>query len=83
MTKRTLAEFFAVNFDTIPDETFFEGSKDVNTVGETFHNYQKRLNYYECGIFDTIEIMVFEKGSKNIFFKTMISIRSVLNLSKN
>lgn len=69
VSKKTIDDFFKIDLKTIPDDSFFRGPDEINIAGSTVKNFQKRLNYLECNLFDTIEIKTFDDGSKNVFFK--------------
>jgi len=68
--KRTIFDFFQIDLENIPDETFIKGEVETNSSGDTVQNYRKVLNYKECGIFDTIEIKIIGENGKNVFFKS-------------
>ncbi|MEO8085373.1 MAG: hypothetical protein ABI763_01060 [Bacteroidota bacterium] len=70
-TKRTIFEFFQIDLKSIPDDTFIPGSKELNTSGEECQTFRKTLPYKECGIFDTVEVIVIgESKNVNVFFKS-------------
>ena len=81
---KTIKDFFNVQLDNIPDDTFIEGNPETNTSGQSISNFRKSLRYLECNLFDTVEIKQFEGNIKNIFFKNYeldnISIADVQKL---
>lgn len=69
-TKKTIFDFFQIDLKNIPDDSFIEGEVDENIIGENVHVFRKSLNYKECGLFDTIEVIVIGSEGKNVIFKS-------------
>ena len=81
--KRTIFDFFQLDIKNIPDDSFIAGEVETNASGDPIQMFRKTLNYKECGIFDTVEIVVVNNSNDknvNVFFKTF-SPNSV-NISK-
>ena len=68
--KRTIFDFFQLDLKTSPNESFIKADPDINKSGDSIQAFRKSLNYKECGIFDTVEVIVINGTSKNIFFKS-------------
>lgn len=69
--KRTIFDFFQIDLQNIPDDSFIKAEVETNSSGDTIENYRKSLSYKECGIFDTIEVKVIgQEKSKNVFLKS-------------
>ena len=69
--KRTIFDFFQIELKDIPDDSFVAAEVVTNISGEECQNFRKTLNYKECGIFDTVEVIVIGgKKNKNVFFKS-------------
>ncbi|MCD4747536.1 MAG: hypothetical protein K8R58_14670 [Bacteroidales bacterium] len=68
--KRSIFDFFEIDFKTIPDDSFIEAEVETNESGKTVQNFRKTISYKECGIFDTIEVKVIDGSNKNVFLKT-------------
>jgi hypothetical protein len=69
----TIADFFQLDFSTVPDASFNKGKSEINASGTSLVNYYKRLNVKDLGIFDAVTIKYFEPGSYNIIFEGTIS----------
>jgi hypothetical protein len=67
--KKSLYNFFKISLVELPDDRFVEGETELNSQGDSFQNYRASLDYLECDIFDTVEILKFQNGSMNIFLK--------------
>jgi hypothetical protein len=68
--KRTIFDFFQIDLKNIPDDSFIEGETEENTSGQSVQKFRKTLTYKECGIFDTVEVIVIDGTNKNVFFKS-------------
>jgi hypothetical protein len=68
--KRTIFDFFKIDLKNIPDDSFVKAETVTNITGDIVQNYRKTLDYKECGIFDTVEVIVIGDKGKNIIFKT-------------
>jgi hypothetical protein len=68
--KRNIFDFFQLDLKQIPDESFIKAERETNISGESVQNFRKSLDYKECGIFDTVEVLVIGDNSKNIIFKS-------------
>jgi hypothetical protein len=69
--RRTIFDFFEMDLKNIPDDSFIAGAIEVNTSGEQCQRFRKTLAYKECGIFDTVEVIVIgETKNVNVFFKS-------------
>jgi hypothetical protein len=73
--KRSIFDFFKIDLLEIPNDIFVEGVRELNSSGTQITKYRANLNYLECDIFDTIELIKFWNNSKNISFQSF-------NLSK-
>lgn len=69
-SKRTIFDFFQIDLNNVPDESFIAGEVEKNTSGQTVQSFRKSLNYKECELFDTIEVKVIYGATKNVFFKS-------------
>ena len=72
---KTLNDLFTFKFDSVPDESFIV-SKQLNTEGIEVQQFRKILSHKECGIFDTMEVILIPPEQKNIILSTT-DIRSV------
>jgi len=61
---KTIYELFNLDIKSSPDDSFIIGNSQINESGNKIVNYRKNLNPKELGLFDTLEIKVFE-GLKN------------------
>lgn len=68
--KQTIFDFFKIDLQAIPDDTFIKAEVGENSVGQSVENYRKSLDYKECGIFDTVEVKIIGGTSKNVFLKS-------------
>lgn len=70
--QKDIRNFFRINLDQIPDETFIVDKpinfKHVRNVRK-FRKFSKQLEIIECGIFNTIEVYLYEDGKKDVYFK--------------
>lgn len=65
----TIESLLKINLSDIPDETYIKGNTQINDSGDKIINYRKLLQPKVFGLFDTIEVKVFEaKQNKNIIF---------------
>lgn len=67
--KRSIFDFFQLDLNSILDDTFIKAEVGTNISGQLVQTYRKTLAYKECGIFDTVEVVVIDGKSRNIFFK--------------
>lgn len=67
--KKTIFDFFKINLLELPNDSFVEGESELNASGDTIQHYRAGLDYLECDLFDTVELIKFQNGSCNIFFK--------------
>ena len=67
--KKTIFEFFQVDLNSIPDETFVKAETIENESSNIVEVFRKNISYKECGLFDTIEIRLIDKKCKNFSFK--------------
>lgn len=54
--KTEIADFFQMDIKNILDDSFTKGATINNDDGTFVKNYSKKINYKECGIFDTVEV---------------------------
>lgn len=66
--KRDIPDFFKLDFKNVPDESYIAGDIELNTGGKKVQTFRKTLDYKECGLFDTVEVIVIEEIHKNIVF---------------
>jgi len=82
--KRSVFDFFEIDIRSIPDDSFIAGETITNESGDKIQKFRKTLSYKECGIFDTIEVRVFESGNKNVslmsFNANKVNINSLKKL---
>ena len=71
--KKSILDFISEDLNNIDFDTFDFIGEEINTMGGKFKRYKKRLAKKEVLLFDILEVIVFETGSKNMFFKTGIS----------
>lgn len=62
-------DLFSVEFNSVPDDSFEIVEEGKTGEGTTFKTYHKHLSTKENGLFETLEIVVFEDGGKNFIFK--------------
>lgn len=68
-TVKTIYELFNLDIKSSPDDSFIKGNSQINESGNKIINYRKNLNPKEFGLFDTLEIKVFEGlPNKNFIF---------------
>lgn len=68
--KRKIEDFFQIDINNIPDETFILAEKETNSSGIVVQNFRKKLETKECGIFDIVEVKLIGEKGKNVFFIT-------------
>lgn len=68
MAQKRVIDLFSFNLETLPDDSFIEGSSVTNASGETVTHFRKQLEILEYGIFDVIEVIAIGKACKNISF---------------
>ena len=69
-TIKSLSDILTIDFKNSPDDSYTKGESEENESGDLLTNYRKNLNPKELGLFDSLEIKVFEnKGNKNFVFK--------------
>ena len=66
---KSLLDFFKIDIMRLPDDRFIEGVAQFNSLGDSIKHYHADLEYPEFDIFDTVRIIRFQDGIKNIFFK--------------
>lgn len=64
--KRTISDFFQIDFKAMPDESFVAGKVELNKDRKKVQVFRKTLDYKECGIFDSLEVIIIEEMQKNI-----------------
>lgn len=67
--KKTIFDFFEVDLNIIPDETFIKAETIENVSGNIVEVFRKNISYKECDLFDTIEIRLIDNKCKNFSFK--------------
>lgn len=84
---QALSALFKTDITSIPDETFINLGSEVNSMGSDFSKYFKVLDTPELNIFDSVEVLQFADGSKNVFFignaLSSIEFMDVANLVKD
>lgn len=68
--KRTVFDLFKLDITKLPDDSFIEGEVEKNSNGDIIINYCKSLDYKECGIFDTVEVIVIGESCRNVILKS-------------
>ncbi|MDZ4203423.1 MAG: hypothetical protein U1C46_01275 [Bacteroidales bacterium] len=82
-SNRTIFDFFLIDLKSIPDDSFVAAGIETNVSGEQFQRFRKKLDYKECGIFDTVEVIVIgEKKNKNIIFTSFEPSRMKMDYMK-
>jgi len=85
-TIKTLNDLFSFKFKDVPDDSFVI-SKDLNSEGLEVQHCRKILSVKECGIFDTLEVILIPPNYKNIVLSTTelhrINISDVRKLVDN
>lgn len=76
--KTSILDFFQMDIRKIPDETFIEG----NPTTEKAQNFRKFLNYKECSLFDTVEIIKFNDHNQNVTFSSVNWNKDYLSVQK-
>ena len=75
---QTLTDLFAIDFKSLPDNSYQKGKIEKNVSGSLVTNYSKKLTVREYGIFDTINLIVFAEGAFNtILIANKITVQSV------
>lgn len=64
---QTLEEFFNIDFDNIPDDTF-SYEAEVNSKEEVTVRAKKKLNSNILNLFDKIEVVIFSCGKIQVYF---------------
>ncbi|MDZ4203425.1 MAG: hypothetical protein U1C46_01285 [Bacteroidales bacterium] len=68
-TIKTLYDIFTLDLENLPDDSFTKGETEKNESSDYLTNYRKNLNPKELGLFDSLEIKVFENSKgKNFIF---------------
>mgnify|MGYP006435227057 FL=1 len=76
----SIYEMLNIDIKSSPDESFIIGNSQINESGNKIVNYRKNLNPKELGIFDTLEIKVFEGlSNKNFIFSCRNFNKSEIN----
>ncbi|TCC92415.1 DUF4297 domain-containing protein [Pedobacter frigiditerrae] len=68
----SVLDLFNINFNNIPDNSFIKGKSETNSDGTQLTNYRKKINFKECGLFDSIHIKYFSEKKYNITFESSI-----------
>lgn len=63
-------ELFLIDFNQVPDNSFALTDEDENQDGTKTKTFSKELSQAELGLFDSLDIVVFESGGKNYIFKS-------------
>lgn len=80
--KTEIADLFQMNIKDILDDTFIIGVTENNIEGTFVKNYSKKLNYKECGIFDTVEVRVIGYTTNVSFLNYNLSTGEISELKK-
>jgi hypothetical protein len=77
-------QILGLNVDEIPNDKFIKGNSETNTTGQTYTNFRRFYSDKIFGIFDLVEVKVFEgsKG-KNILISSNDNNGNVQNRIKN
>jgi hypothetical protein len=63
----TIFDFLEMDIRTLPDDTFtYEYTDEEGNI----KNYTKRLKYKECGLFNIVELIVFDEENYNVIFRS-------------
>lgn len=67
--RKTVPDLFRMDLNHLPLHDFTEGKVEVNANGDIIQNYFKKLDYKECGVFDTVHVKLTGSKSVNIIFR--------------
>lgn len=59
-TKKSIFDFFQINLKELPDSSFIDEGFQYDKDGVESRLYTKTLDYLECGIFNEIEVAIFD-----------------------
>lgn len=68
--KRTIFDFFKLDISSLPNDSFIKAESGTTSAGDSTQTYRKALNYKECNIFDTVEVIVIGGINTNVFFQS-------------
>jgi hypothetical protein len=82
VNKKSIHDFFKIDLDKIPDESFIEGIPQIGEDGDEFTIFRKNLNYKECEIFDTVEVLNSRLTDWTVVFKSYYWNRKIATIQK-
>lgn len=80
--KTSVLDFLKDDLTKIDINSFEFIATETNIAGTELKKYQKKLGAKELNLFDTIEILMFPSGEKNIFYKGNLSGLSTTSLKQ-
>ena len=79
---RSVPDLFQLDILKIPYDEFIGGNVETNSAGDEIKLYRKILNYKECGIFDTVEVVYLSPTTHNVNFSNSNWSREIGPLQK-
>lgn len=76
-------DLFSIDLNSIPNDSFKITEEGETEEGVQFKKYRKTLNSKEQGLFDVLEVVDFENGSKNFIFSGQQFHGQDINHAKN
>lgn len=77
----TILDLLNLDLNSVPDKSFIFIRDEKNQDGNTIKIFEKKLDFKEFDIFETVELKLFETGPMNVLFKSsypdMVSVSSL------
>jgi hypothetical protein len=79
---KSVPDLFIMDILKIDYDSFLGGNRELNSEGVEIKTYRRILNYKECGLFDTVEVIYFSPTTHNVIFKNSNWNRNIRPLRK-
>lgn len=79
---KSVPGLFNMDILNIDYDIFTGGNRELNSEGVEIKTYRRILNYKECELFDTVEVIYFTPTTHNIIFKNSNWNRNIRPLRK-
>jgi hypothetical protein len=79
---KTVPDLFIKDIQNIQYDTYVGGNTEKDSVGKEIKLYRKILDYRECGIFDTVEVVYLSPMVHNVNFSNHNWNRDIRPLQK-